>query len=95
MECAIDVPSSSGRLTAARLKVSFWCGNHLDELHLNGHAFGLEGFGRYHDHQIEDLEVPLSAVVTGRNAFRIASRNEHHMAEVNWPGPVLLLEYQR
>lgn len=93
MECVIDVPARQGRLVSARLKISLWSGNHLDELHLNGRALPTAGLGKHHDHQIETIDVPIDWIRTGQNVVRIASATHHHPAEVNWPGPVLLLDY--
>ena len=39
------------------------------------------------------VPVPLELVRTGPNEFHVYSTTEHHAAEINWPGPVLFIEY--
>lgn len=38
--------------------------------------------------------IPVRNIHHGENEFYICSDTEHHMAEVNWPGPVLLIKYK-
>jgi hypothetical protein len=49
--------------------------------------------GRIHDVSHDRIAVPTTFVRRGDNVFSIASSTEHHAAEVNWPGPALLIEY--
>lgn len=90
--CWFDVPELQN-LTGARLVLSTWSAAHADEIALNGHVL-CRRIGRVHDHSFDRIPVPPDLLRKGRNEFSIYAETEHHMAEVNWPGPVLLLEYR-
>jgi hypothetical protein len=89
--CSIAVPTLKGARTA-RLLLSTWSAAHADRIGLNGVTL-YPRVGRVHDHSFDLLPVPLSVVKEGANEFFIYSETEHHAIEVNWPGPVLLVEH--
>jgi hypothetical protein len=91
--CTLSVPSLRGA-TTARLLVSTWSAGHADQIGINRTAL-FDRIGRVHDHSFDLLPVPLSLLREGDNEFFIYAETEHHMIEVNWPGPVLLVEYSR
>ncbi len=84
--------------TFARLVVSTWSGDVEDtsvhELRLNGQRLASR-FGEFHNYDQDVLEVPLSRLKVGRNEVSLFSTFMGHMFEINWPGPVLLIEYRK
>lgn len=90
--CGFEVPPPTGKLVSAKLKVMSWSGNHADIFSFNGVQFPAQ-IGRSHDYQVDMIDVPVAQVKTGRNTFSVKSTSTEHPAEIDWPGPVLLLEY--
>jgi hypothetical protein len=80
-------------LVSARVLISTWSGAHADEVGLNGRML-CERIGVVHDVSHDVIPVPPGLLNPGTNTFYVFSRTEHHAAEVNWPGPGLLLEYR-
>lgn len=84
--------------TFARLVVSTWSGDVEDtsvhELRLNGERLASR-FGEFHNYDQDSLEVPLKMLKVGRNEISMFSTFMGHMFEINWPGPVLLIEYKK
>ena len=84
--------------TFARLVLSTWSGDVDDtsvhELRLNGRRLASR-FGEFHDYAQNALEVPLDLLKPGRNEVTVFSTFKGHMLEINWPGPVLLIEYKK
>ena len=39
--------------------------------------------------------MPLDRLQAGRNEISLFSTFMGHMIEINWPGPVLLIEYKK
>jgi hypothetical protein len=52
-----------------------------------------DNFGRFQDYSYDFLSVPLEYIREGRNEISIYSVFEGHSLEINWPGPVLLIEF--
>jgi hypothetical protein len=90
--CHFDVPALAGRVSAVKLKVMSWSGNHADVISFNGTHLPVK-IGRVHDYQVDMIEIPRELVKPGRNTFSVKSTLPDHPAEIDWPGPVLLLEY--
>ena len=84
--------------TFARLVLSTWSGDVDDtsvhELRLNGERLA-NRFGEFHNYDFDALEVPLERLKPGRNEINLFSTFMGHMIEINWPGPVLLIEYKK
>ncbi|MBI5692313.1 MAG: hypothetical protein HZC55_19700 [Verrucomicrobia bacterium] len=84
--------------TFARLIVSTWSGDVEDtsvhELRLNGERLASR-FGEFHNYDQDAIEVPLGRLKVGRNEISLFSTFPGHMFEINWPGPVLLIEYKK
>jgi len=84
--------------TFARLVVSTWSGDvddtSIHELRLNGERLASR-FGEFHNYSQNALEVPLDRLKVGRNEISVFSSFMGHMFEINWPGPVLLIEYKK
>jgi len=84
--------------TFARLVLSTWSGDvddtSIHELRLNGERLASR-FGEFHNYDVDALEVPLERLKIGRNEITTFSTYQGHMFEINWPGPVLLIEYKK
>jgi len=91
-ECTIEVTGDVKKARAARLVLSTWSAAHADEIGLNGTKL-VERVGLVHNYSFDSIPVPLDVLRPGPNVFHIFSNTEEHAAEVNWPGPALLVEY--
>lgn len=84
--------------TFARLVLSTWSGDVEDtsvhELRLNGQRLASR-FGEFHNYAQNALEVPFDRLKVGPNEISTFSTFSGHMFEINWPGPVLLIEYKK
>ena len=90
-ECKIAVDGPLENARAARLVLSTWSAAHGDEIGFNGSK--LAGpIGLVHNYSFDALPVPVRAIKR-ENTFHIFSNTKEHALEVNWPGPVLLVEY--
>jgi hypothetical protein len=93
--CLIPIPvdANLGNATKVGLALRTWHGwdGHHSPLELNQHQMAIAGKNHHFDFDI--LDVPVEALRTGHNEFRIHSETKHHMLEVLWPGPALLVRY--
>jgi hypothetical protein len=89
--CGFDVPATAGKPRAARIKIMTWSGSHADVIRFNGTQLAVK-IGRVHDYQVDSFAVPVELIKSGRNTLSVKSTLSEHPAEVDWPGPVLLLE---
>jgi hypothetical protein len=93
--CTLVVDADLTKAKAARLVLSTWSANVDDdsvhELRLNGQPLASR-FGQFHNYGFNTIEVPLSLLKPGTNEISLFSTFKGHAIEVNWPGPVLLLE---
>jgi hypothetical protein len=96
-KCIVPVDADLVGATAARLVVSTWSGNVDDdsahELRWNGERLA-ERFGVFHNYSHDLLELPVSRIKPGANEVTLFSTYKGHSLEVNWPGPVLLIEFR-
>jgi hypothetical protein len=49
--------------------------------------------GKVHDVSFDAITIPVALLHKGKNVFTIFSETDDHAAEINWPGPVLLVEF--
>lgn len=94
MSCTLEVAELPSEPTRARIKVLAWSGSHVERIKFNDTELSPK-IGREHDFAVDLIEVPPEAVKRSRNTFSMVSSTMHHAAEVDWPGPVLLLEFTR
>ncbi len=94
MACVLDVPPFAVKPHRAQIKLMTWSGSHVERIRFNDTQLSPK-IGREHDFSVDALEVPVDAVKPGRNEFAMFSATRHHAAEVDWPGPVLLLEFEK
>lgn len=94
--CTIDLPADLSGVKSARLVVSTWSAATDDgsrhEIGINDAKLS-DNFGMFHSFSYKMLHVPLDLLKPGSNEIYIYSEFEGHALEINWPGPVLLLEY--
>lgn len=95
-ECTIEVPDDLTQAFAARLVLSTFSGGTADRVvSLNGTPLVEGGWGRWHRLAFCEEAVPLEILKEGTNTFQIrANQPGEHAFEVNWPGPVLFIEYK-
>ncbi|OPZ20236.1 MAG: hypothetical protein BWZ10_00720 [candidate division BRC1 bacterium ADurb.BinA364] len=96
--CPIVIEGGLDEARAAKLVLSTWSAatdtGETHEIGLNGHRIA-DNFGRFHDHSFDQLDVPLETLKEGENELHIYSVYKGHGLEINWPGPVLLIEYAK
>jgi hypothetical protein len=86
------VDGDLGKARAARLVLSGWSLAHADEIGPSGQVI-VQWVGRTDDYSYSAIDVPLDMIREGASEFYIFSDTKHHAAEVNWPGPVLMVAY--
>jgi hypothetical protein len=92
MTCKIPLPDSLEGATTARLLLSSWSAAHADEIGWNDRKL-VDRVGVVHNYSFDAIAVPLDLLHKGDNVFYMYSATTEHAAEVNWPGPVLLVEF--
>jgi hypothetical protein len=94
--CSIVIDDDLEDAQTACLLLSTWSGKSDDgsihEIIINGKRIS-DNFGRFQDYSYDFLSVPLEYIREGRNEISIYSVFEGHSLEINWPGPVLLIEF--
>jgi len=95
--CIIPVDGDLAKAKSARLVLSTWSANvddnSIHEIRLNGQQLA-NRFGEMHNYSFNSLDVPLDRIKPGANEITLFSTFKGHAIEVNWPGPVLLVEYE-
>jgi hypothetical protein len=95
--CTIEINDDLSKAQSARLIVSTWSGATDDgsrhEIGINGIKLS-DNFGVFHDYSYNYLHIPLEFLQQGTNEIYIHSDFKGHGLEINWPGPVILIEYQ-
>jgi hypothetical protein len=94
----IDFTGDRSKLRSAKLLLSTWSGNVDDdsqhELRWNGSKLA-ERFGVFHNYDFDYLNIPIDSIKDGSNQVTVFSTYLGHAFEINWPGPVLILEYEQ
>ncbi len=90
-QCTLEVPVDPAVVTEARLLLSTWSAAHAEAIDFNGVRLA-DNVGVVHDVSFDTLAVPPELLQQGPNTLSIYSSTEEHAAEINWPGPALLLE---
>jgi hypothetical protein len=93
-DCNIQIDDDPSGAQWAILQVSTWNGdNEAGKISFNGTPIG--GWkGYHHDRAFIVNDVPTEKLRQGANNIHIDGRGEGgHAFEVNWPGPVLFVEY--
>jgi len=94
--CTINIHDDLSGAKSVRMVVSTWSGATDDG---SRHEIGIndvklsDNFGTFHSYSYKMLHVPLKLLKSGSNEIYIYSEFKGHALEINWPGPVLLIEY--
>ncbi|MCS7239541.1 MAG: hypothetical protein NZ899_14940 [Thermoguttaceae bacterium] len=95
--CIIKLPADyqPQSVVEASLHYRTWHGwdQHHAPYRLNEYQRAHEGKNHHYHYHIH--EIPASALRPGENSFEIFSQTEHHMLEVLWPGPALIIRWKR
>ena len=91
--CTVSIPTLSGA-TAALMKVASWNGNDgSEDFYSKVNNWTVPKYGSNHFYSYDQITVPVSALRTGSNIFKISSSTDHHGLEIMWPGPSILVRY--
>jgi len=97
--CKIAINDDLSNAISAKFVVSSWSGfthdNVRHELQLNGLPFATD-IGRHHNYSYDYVDISVSCLnnnLSDTNELTVYSEYEGHTFEINWPGPVLLVEY--
>ncbi len=90
--CTIPVGDPVDAVTGARLGLSMWSGQELDDVAINHRTIATR-IGREIDYSHHLLPVDPAFVRQGNNTFSAFSFADYHKAEINWPGPALILAF--
>jgi len=97
LRCFFDIPENHRleNATEAALHLRTWHGwdGHHHPLKVNEHTFPIDGKNHFYDYDL--LPLPISALKSGENVFEISSDTEHHMLEVLWPGPAVVVRSRK
>lgn len=93
--CTINIPDDLSKAFIAKMLVSTFSGGTVDrEVYINNISVAKGGWGRWHRLAFCEEYIPLKVLRQGNNEFKIkADFPGEHAFEVNWPGPVILIEY--
>jgi len=94
--CHISLTDSLAKARFAWITVSTWSAatddNAVHEIGINGHKLA-DSFGKFHHFSYNRIPVPLEFLKPGDNEIYIYSEFKGHGLEINWPGPVLMVEF--
>lgn len=90
--CQVMVRDDLSRVRAARAMLVTWSGAHANEIGLN-HEPLVARIGLAHEYSCDAIDVPPEMLKPGVNTLHTFSRTSHHGIEVQWPGIVLLVQY--
>jgi len=91
--CTFEIPASDNVQSASEVALHLrtwhgWDGHH-DPLRINDHAMAIDGKNHFYDYDL--LPFPANVLISGENRFTMHSDTEHHMLEVLWPGPAIVV----
>ncbi len=94
LSCKLPIADDPGSATAARIVLSTWAGNHGDAFGFNGSKIA-DRVGRNDYFSFNAVPFDPKILRRGDNEFFIFSGTQEHAMEINWPGPVVLLEFRK
>ncbi len=92
--CKIDVDEDPDTITAAVITMCTWNGVAGKAIGINGHKV-VTNVGGSHDLSYDSFAVPVDWIKPGTNTLYTFSDTIHHGLEVQWPGMVLLTQYDK
>jgi len=95
--CTFNIPDDLGKAFVSKVVLSTFSGGTPDrEVYINEVPVVKGGWGLWHRLAFCEEYIPLKILKQGTNEFKIkANFPGEHAFEVNWPGPVLFIEYDR
>lgn len=95
--CTIDIPDDLSKAFIAKIVLSTFSGGPVDrEVYMNNIPIVKGGWGLWHRLAFCEEYIPLKVLKQGKNEFKIkANYPGEHAFEVNWPGPVIFIEYEK
>jgi len=91
-QCKVDVGDDLSKARAAMIIMVTWNGVAANEIGINDEKV-VTKVGKNHDLSHDEFPVPLDLIKPGVNTLYTFSETEHHGIEVQWPGMVLLIQY--
>jgi hypothetical protein len=92
----VSLPEEAVHASRASLVLSTWSAksddNSVHEIGINNVRLA-DNFGAFHDFSFNRIDVPPTLLRPGDNEIYIYSAYSGHALEINWPGPVILVEY--
>jgi hypothetical protein len=88
----VNVEDDLSKATAAKVIMVTWNGVAAEEIGLNDQKV-VAKVGKNHDLSHDEFPVPLNVIKPGVNTLYTFSTTKHHGIEVQWPGMVLLVQY--
>lgn len=97
VSCFIEIPDDLSDAFATKVVMSTFSGGFPDrEVYINDVPIVKGGWGLWHRLAITEEYVPVQVLKQGTNEFKIkANHPGEHAFEINWPGPVLFIEYNK
>jgi hypothetical protein len=92
-QCQFKINDPLSKAASAKFVMSDWSFSHAQTITFNGHQLA-KSLGIEHEYSLEQIKVPTSWLRQGLNTFAWNNTAQNHPAEVNWPGPVLLVQYK-
>jgi hypothetical protein len=90
--CNVRIADDPLKAAAARMTLSTWAGNHGDALGFNGKKIA-DRVGKDDYFSYDSVDFDPKILRRGDNQFFVFSNTTQHTVEINWPGPVVLLEF--
>ena len=94
MTCKLKIGDDPAKASQARLVLSTWAGNHGDALGFNSKKVA-DRVGKDDFYSYDMVAFDPRILKRGDNEFFVFSDTKEHTVEINWPGPVVLLEFAK
>ena len=92
LQAKIPIPDDLSNARMARVVFTSWSAGHADAVLMNGKKLA-DRTGVVHNYSFDAFDLPMNWIQKGENVFALHSTTNHHAAEVNWPGPAILVEF--
>jgi hypothetical protein len=95
--CTFNIPDNPDKAFLAKIVFSTFSGGTPDrEVYINDVPIAKGGWGVWHRLAFCEEYVPTRILKAGKNEFKIkANYAGEHAFEINWPGPVLFIEFDK
>ena len=93
-ECKVNVEDDLTGAVAAKVVMVTWNGVAADAIGI-GEAKVVGNLGKNHNLSHDEFPVALRLIRSGANTLFTSSATTHHGIEVQWPGMVLMIRYEK